>query len=72
MPTPEETWLSRKAAAVYLTRIGCHMTHRTLERMAGRNNAGGGPSFVRAGWKSVRYRQSDLDSWAAKRMVRIE
>ena len=69
---PEETWLSRKAAAMYLTRIGCPITHRTLEKVASKNNSGGGPPFVRAGWKAVRYRQSDLDTWAKKRMIRVE
>jgi len=29
MPLPEETWLSRRSAAIYLTRIGCHTTARS-------------------------------------------
>jgi hypothetical protein len=70
--SPEETWLSRKAAAMYLTRLGCPITHRTLEKMASNSNAGGGPPFTRAGWKAVRYNQVDLDKWAKKRMVRID
>lgn len=69
--TPEETWLSRRAAALYLTRIGCPVSPRTLEKMASKNNAGKGPPYVRAGWKAVRYRQADLDAWAKKRMVRV-
>jgi hypothetical protein len=69
---PEETWLSRRAAALYLNRIGCPVSSRTLEKMASKNNSGRGPPFVRAGWKAVRYRQSDLDVWAKKRMVRVE
>ncbi len=68
---PEETWLSRKAAAIYLTRLGCPVTNRTLEKMAIKNNSGGGPPFVRASWKAVRYRQADLDAWAKRRMVRV-
>jgi hypothetical protein len=72
MPPPEETWLSRKAAAIYLTRLGCPVTHRTLGNLGNNNNAGGGPPFVRSGWRSVRYLQSELDAWAKKRMRRIE
>jgi len=72
MMLPEETWLSRKAAAVYLTRLGCPISTRTLEKMASNDNAGHGPPFVRAGWKAVRYLQSDLDAWAKARMVRVE
>ena len=72
MPLPEETWLSRKAAAIYLTKIGCPITHRTLEKVASSNNSGKGPPYTRAGWKAVRYLQSDLDTWAKRRMVRID
>lgn len=71
MPPPDETWLTRRAAATYLTRIGCPVGHRTLEKMANNNNAGKGPPYTRLGWKTVRYLQSDLDSWAKKRMVRV-
>ncbi len=72
MPPPEETWLSRRSAATYLTRIGCPVSARTLEKLASNNNAGRGPPFVRAGWKAVRYQQSELDTWAKARMVRVD
>jgi hypothetical protein len=70
--TPEETWLTRRSAAIYLTRLGCPVSNRMLEKWAAHNNKGGGPAFVRSGWKAVRYRQADLDAWAKKRMVKVE
>lgn len=72
MPLPEDTWLSRKAAALYLTRGGFYITHRTLDMMATHNNAGKGPPFIRTSWKSVRYNQAELDAWAKKQTVRVE
>lgn len=68
---PEGQWLSRKAAAIYLTRIGCPTTNRTLEKMGMKNNCGKGPPFTRIGWKTVRYLVADLDDWAKRRMVRV-
>ena len=72
MPPPEETWLSRRSAAIYLTRIGCPTTARMLETFAVHNNKGRGPPFFRTGWKAVRYLQSDLDAWAKKRVIRVD
>jgi hypothetical protein len=72
MPRPDETWLTRRAAAEYLTRIGCPVTKRTLERKAANGNLGRGPPYTRTGWRIVRYLQADLDDWAEKRKVRIE
>jgi hypothetical protein len=72
MPSPEETWLSRRAAAIYLARIGCPISYRQLETMAANQNEGRGPRFARTGWRTVRYRQSDLDDWAKKRMKWVE
>ena len=68
----DETWLSRKAAAIYLTRNGYPISNRTLERLANNHNAGKGPPYSRLSWKTVRYRQSDLDAWAKARTVRVE
>lgn len=64
--------LTRKQAAAYLTSLGCRITARTLEVLACNNNKGGGPAYTRIGWKMVLYSQSDLQTWARKRMVRVE
>ena len=72
MPSPEETWLTRKSAAIYLTRIGRPISNRTLEKMANNNNSGNGPPYVRSAWKRVMYLQSDLDAWAKSQMIRVE
>ena len=72
MPTPEETWLSRKAAAIYLTKIGYPITNRTLEKLANRNNSGHGPPYSRTSWKTTVYRETDLIAWAKARTVRVE
>jgi hypothetical protein len=69
---PDETWLSRRSAAIYLTRLGCPTSKQTLDRMALHNNRRKGPPFVRSSWKCVRYLQSDLDTWAQRRMERVE
>jgi hypothetical protein len=69
---PEETWLTRRSAAIYLTRIGCPIAKRTLDKMAVKNNSGKGPPFTRVRWKTVRYRQSDLDAWAQTQMEFVE
>ena len=72
MPSPEETWLTRKSAAIYLTRVGRRISNRTLEKMANNNNAGNGPPYVRSAGKRVMYLQSDLDAWAKSQMIRVE
>ena len=59
--------LSRKEAAKYLSSIGCPISVQTLANMAANRNVGKGPSFTRFGWKTVRYRRMDLDSWAQSR-----
>jgi len=69
---PDSIFLTRKEAALYLTSIGCHMSTYKLRRYAINNNAGRGPSFLRSGQKSIRYRRSDLDKWASKHMVYVE
>jgi excisionase family DNA binding protein len=40
---------------------------RTLERL---RCSGLGPKFIRAGRRTVRYRQSDIDEWLKGRVVR--
>lgn len=65
------TWLTREEAAAYLGRIGCPISGKTLANYAANGNAGHGPAFVRSGWRTVRYRQSDLESWARASMVMV-
>lgn len=65
-------WLTRKAAADYLTSIGCPISARTLELKGANQNAGKGPPFHRTGWKTLRYNKSDLDAWAFKVTKRVE
>ena len=67
-----DIWLTRKGAAIFLTRMGCPISKRTLDAMAANNNAGRGPPYTRIGWKVVRYNVADLETWAKSRMVRIE
>ena len=66
-----DDWLSRKEAAIYLGKIGCPVSVRMLEKRAANNNAGRGPAFTRIGWRVVRYRRGDLDSWAYLQTERI-
>ena len=66
-----DDWLSRKEAATYLSKIGCPVTMRQLEKRAANNNAGRGPAFTRVGWRHVRYRRSDLDAWAYAQTERV-
>jgi len=65
-------WLSRKQAANYLSALGCPITAKTLANMAANNNKGGGPSYMRFRWGSVRYLKSDLDAWRQREVVRVE
>ena len=65
-------WLSRKEAATYLTERGIRVTERTLANLASNNNAGKGPSFTRARWRTVLYARADLDLWLAREMRRVE
>lgn len=68
---PEKDWLSRKEAAIYLTRKGRTISAGTLANLAMNNNAGAGPSFTRDGWKCVRYARADLDNWFERQSVRV-
>lgn len=65
-----EVWLSRKAAAIYLTRLGVPMKHEYLAKLAQPENAGKGPKFTKPGWRTVRYAKSDLDAFAAIKLVK--
>jgi excisionase family DNA binding protein len=53
-PSSPSSLLTGRDAASFLS-----LSLRTLERL---RVSGGGPLFVKCG-RSVRYRQSDLDSW---------
>lgn len=65
-----EVWLTRKAAAIYLTRLGVPMRHEYLAKLASPENEGKGPKFTRPFWRTVRYAKSDLDAYAAKKLVK--
>lgn len=68
----DEEFLSRKAASIYLNKIGCPVAPQTLANMASNDNARRGPPFIRYRWRTVRYRRTDLDIWAKQEMVRVE
>lgn len=68
----DDDYLTRKAAAAYLAKIGCPVAPKTLENLAVNGNAGGGPSFIRVMRGIVRYRRADLDTWATRNMKRVE
>ncbi|CAN5416087.1 hypothetical protein BH10BDE1_BH10BDE1_27860 [soil metagenome] len=56
----QESLFSTKQAAEYLA-----TSERFLEI---RRMKGGGPQYIRVSAKTIRYRQSDLDSWIAERV----
>ena len=64
--------LNRKAAAAYLTKLGCPVSPKTLAVKATNGNAGRGPPFFRYTWHAVRYARKDLDDWASKNMMRVD
>lgn len=66
-----DEWLTRKEATTYLIRIGCPVSGTTLANLAVRNNSGDGPPFTRIGERTIRYKKSDLDAWAAQKAARI-
>lgn len=70
-PRPTD-WVSRKQAARFLASLGVPVSPRTLEKWAAKNNAGGGPPFIRLKTKIVRYLKSDLQSWVQREVTRIE
>lgn len=63
--------LTREEAASYLTRKGYLNAAGTLRNYAANNNAGGGPQYLRFGWRTVRYRRKDLDDWVLLRSVKV-
>ncbi len=72
MDQNENEWLTRKEAAKYLTGLGYPIAAGTLENLACNNNAGGGPSYRRTGWRTVRYHTRDLEKWAGARVIKVE
>lgn len=64
-------WLTRKEASLYLNARGCPFTATTLANMARHNNQGGGPPLFVSGWKTVRYKRSDLDEWLRLKVRRV-
>jgi hypothetical protein len=72
MMTDDDEFMSRKEAALYLTKKGCPVSAGGLANMACNNNAGRGPSLYRFKWRTVRYKKADLDKWAAEQGERIE
>ncbi len=69
-PTAQD-FLSRKKAAAFLSALGCPIAPSTLAKKAQNNNEGGGPPFLKSGWRTVRYLKDDLREWAASVMVRV-
>ena len=68
---PANWWLSRKAAAAYLTKVGCPLSPQTLAHMACNNNARGGPPYTKVSRKIVRYHMDDLKEWANQNARRV-
>ena len=72
MATPDrDSWLHRKQAAAYLGSLGFAISPRTLGNLAANNNAGKGPPFTRFGWRTLRYRKTDLDNWVRDRATMV-
>lgn len=59
----KEIWLTRKAAAIYLSDRGVPMKHEYLAKLALPENKGKGPKFLKSGWRTVRYAVSELDNF---------
>ncbi len=64
-------FMSRKEAAIYLTKIGCKISALTLQKYACNRNAGKGPPYTKRRSQTVQYERSDLDTWAKKEAVKI-
>ena len=63
----DDEWMSRRAAAAYLTSIGCPVSWKTLANKACSKSADKGPAYVVSGWRSIAYSQSELDRYANAR-----
>lgn len=64
-------WLTRKQAAVFMTDLGCPIAYATLMNWARKDNAGKGPPYTVAGWRTVRYHKEDLRKWVKDRIRRV-
>lgn len=67
----EASLLSRKAAAEYLRRRNCPISHQTLANLGANNNAGKGPPYYKDGNRAF-YDPAELDAWRMSRRRRIE
>lgn len=63
----DEVWLTRKAAAIYLSRLGVAMKHEYLAKLALPENKGKGPKYLKSGWRTVRYSKTELDAFAKRK-----
>lgn len=63
----DDTWLTRKEAARFLTSIGHPITAKTLANLASMRI---GPEYERRGWKFVLYERRHLEAWAERRVER--
>jgi len=59
--------MNRKEAARYLTARYFRIAPQTLAKYAC-STIGGGPNFIRYGWRTVVYERSALDQWAKCRV----
>lgn len=65
-------YLTRKAAANFLTKEGYPINARSLANLASNNNAGNGPAFTRMGWGApVQYHTDDLIAWAKMKRQKV-
>lgn len=63
----KETWLTREEASIFLHDRGMPLSVGYLAKMASAKNAGDGPPFVRSGWRTIRYAQSELEAWIKRK-----
>jgi hypothetical protein len=68
----EDEFFTRKAAALYLKKLGCPISPVTLGNMSRPKYRVKGPPYIRTLTRIVRYRRRDLDAWAAANSVRVE
>lgn len=72
MSAEQSMSLTRKQAAEFLTQLGFSCSPQTLANYASNDNAKKGPSFIRIGWKAVRYQPEDLRAWFSRHARRVE
>lgn len=68
--TTSDRWLTRQEAAEYLCSIGAPISAKTLANLACATSTNTGPAYTSSGWRTIRYRRADLDTWAAARKRR--